>query len=157
MGNEELGGDEWGTPQWVFEAAVKLFGEFDLDVCAAQHNTKCSEFFTKRHNGLVKNWFGNCWCNPPYSDPRPWAAKAIMEVQRDNATTVVMLLPSDTSTRMFHLLAENADITLLDQRIKFVGALSTPKFGSMFARIRLNTIYSGCIKTSSIRQFQRDD
>ena len=152
-----MGGDEWATPPWVFEAAVELFGEFDLDVCAAQHNTQCSKFFTKRHNGLSKRWFGNCWCNPPYSNPRIWAKKALMEVERDDGTAVTMLLPSDTSTRMFHVLAQNADIMLLDQRIKFVGATTSPKFGSMFARIRLNTIGAGKIWTSSIRQYQSDD
>lgn len=75
--DDELG-DEWYTPQWMF-AALGL--RFDLDVCAPVDRTNAAvpadRFFTLEDDGLAQPWDGLVWCNPPYSDPEPWARRMI--------------------------------------------------------------------------------
>lgn len=71
-------GDEWYTPKWIFEA---LGLEFDIDVCSpinTLHSTvPAKQRFNIKTNGLSQEWSGLVWCNPPYSDPEPWANKMI--------------------------------------------------------------------------------
>ena len=145
-------GDEWLTPRWVFDAAVALFGPFLLDVCAIDGRL-CRDFLSPEEDGLKAPWWGpTCWCNPPYSKPGPWAEKAVAEVHQSQIR-VVLLLPSDTSTKMFHSLAQHAHIMLLDQRIRFEGAPGSPKFGNMLARVAPDTLDHGMVFTGSIRRY----
>lgn len=66
--------NECFTPKWIFD---KLNIVFDLDVAAPEHatNVPCKHKFTQQQNGLMQTWFGNVWCNPPYSKPLPWVNK----------------------------------------------------------------------------------
>jgi hypothetical protein len=71
-------GDEWYTPQWLFDAlAVK----FALDVCAPLDQTHSAvpaeRHLTVEDDGLAQPWEGTVWCNPPYSKPEPWARRMI--------------------------------------------------------------------------------
>ncbi len=71
-------GDEWFTPQWIFDS---LGLRFSIDVCAPEDlthvTTPAEAFFTEADDGLAQQWHGTIWCNPPYSDPAPWAIKCI--------------------------------------------------------------------------------
>ena len=49
--------DEWATPLTLFEDLDAEF-HFTLDPCATEDNAKCSFFFTKEDDGLLKNWGG---------------------------------------------------------------------------------------------------
>ena len=58
--------DDWETPQDVFD---RLDGEFHftLDPCADAYNHKCSKYYTKEQDGLIRSWRGETvFCNPPY-------------------------------------------------------------------------------------------
>ena len=59
--------DEWYTPREIIEA----LGEFDLDPCAPMHPLwpTAKIMYNKQDNGLVQNWKGRVWLNPPYSRP----------------------------------------------------------------------------------------
>lgn len=71
-------GDEWYTPKWLFDS---LGIEFDIDVCSpidtTHSNVPAKKRFNIYDNGLDQDWEGLVWCNPPYSDPEPWADKMI--------------------------------------------------------------------------------
>lgn len=103
--------DDRGTlPEFMAELEER-FGEFDLDVAAAPHNTKAPRFFTKDDDGLTQPWRGNVWCNPPYSNIGAWVEKAwnewhgsdgriprehYLQLARDAAPyRIVMLLPAN--------------------------------------------------------------
>ena len=124
--------DSVGTPQWLFCAAVNLYGYFELDVCADKSNAKAEEYYTEKDNGLLKRWYALNWCNPPYSDPLPWVKKAIEET--DYGCSTVLLLPADLSTE-YAKLSFDYWVDILGQRIKFDGHTGSPKFGSMFVYI----------------------
>jgi phage N-6-adenine-methyltransferase len=66
---------------------------FTLDAAASPENAKLPRFFTAEQDGLRWSWAGErVYCNPPYSDIRPWVEKAWREVA---AELIVMLLPAN--------------------------------------------------------------
>ncbi len=85
--------DDRGTPPELFDPLNERF-RFTIDVAAAAHNTKCERFYSIEDNGLEQSWAGErVWCNPPYSDIRPWVQKAWNEWYR--CELIVMLLPAN--------------------------------------------------------------
>ncbi len=64
--------DVWLTPL----SLIKSLGEFDLDPCAfADHETAPNKMLLPHCDGLVNEWFGKVWLNPPYSDLEKWLDK----------------------------------------------------------------------------------
>lgn len=55
---------EWETPIELFDKLNDIYG-FEIDVCATRENAKCPKFFTKEDDGLMQDWYGCCWMNPP--------------------------------------------------------------------------------------------
>lgn len=110
--------DLWGTPQDLFDKLDAEF-HFDLDVCAMPENAKCEQYYTPEQDGLVQEWTGTCWCNPPYGRQiGKWVKKA-----SECGTTVVMLIPARTDTKWFHdYIYGKAEVRFLRGRIKFVSA-----------------------------------
>lgn len=70
--------DNWATPCYLFNKLDKEFG-FTLDVCANEHNAKCTKFFDLEMNGLAQDWTKDvCWMNPPYGRTiGQWVKKAV--------------------------------------------------------------------------------
>lgn len=135
-----MANDTWATPVWLFEYAKNRFGNFDLDVCAAHDSFKCRPYYTEEDNSLVQPWAYLNWCNPPYSNIRPWVEKAALEANIGNRT--VMLLPADFSTQWFKLVWDmSSEILIINKRIQFVGATSSPKFASFFCLISPEAFY----------------
>ena len=71
--------DEWYTPPEIFQA---LGCEFDLDPCHPNAKTyvPCKKYYTKEHDGLLKEWYGKVWMNPPFGGRNgyfPWVEKFI--------------------------------------------------------------------------------
>ena len=67
--------DEVYTPPYIFEA-LRL--EFDLDVCGPIGGLDwipAKKTFSQQDDGLIQNWSGRVWMNPPYSQPTPWVHK----------------------------------------------------------------------------------
>jgi len=71
-------GDEWYTPEWIFDALGLIFS---IDVCSPIDRTHAKvpakEYYTEENDGLNLPWKGTIWCNPPYSNPEPWALKCV--------------------------------------------------------------------------------
>jgi phage N-6-adenine-methyltransferase len=124
-----MANDNWETPPELFNLLNSHF-HFTLDVAASHENHKCIRYFTELSNGLMQEWDGVCWCNPPYSDIMPWVMKAADEVIK--GVTTVMLLPVDTSTKWFEqcFLTAN-DIIFLQPRVQFVGSTGSPRWANM--------------------------
>jgi phage N-6-adenine-methyltransferase len=147
--------DEWATPQAFFDK-LDLEFDFDLDVAASSHNTKCGisyygpdHIFPEYRDGLAREWSietnGACWMNPPYSRglQGKFIAKAAQERLRGVLT--VALLPARTDTKAFHTHIYDAsrwqprdgiEIRLLPGRLKFGGAVNSAPFPSMVVIFR---------------------
>lgn len=84
--------DDRATTEDVFGPLHERF-RFSIDVAASKDNAKLPRYFDEATDGLAQPWGGveRVWCNPPYSDVRPWVEKAWAEP----AELVVMLLPAN--------------------------------------------------------------
>ena len=123
--------DLWETPQKLFDELNEEFA-FTLDVCANSENTKCSVFYSPEDDGLKQQWFGRCWCNPPYSrNIGEWVKKAI-----ESNTLVVMLLPARTDTKWFHDCLRHGEIRFIKGRLKFGEAKNNAPFPSIIVIFR---------------------
>ena len=112
--------DLWQTPQSIFDHYNERFN-FNCDVAASWENRLCNLFIGEDSNALTVDWQTSNWCNPPYSDIKPWINKAIEQMWQGNLT--VMLIPADTSTRWFSMAYENCnECHLISGRVSFVNS-----------------------------------
>lgn len=65
--------DDLRTPDYLIEA----LHPFDLDVCAGANTNigKVNYHIGRNEDGLLKNWIGFVWCNPPFSQKEIWIEK----------------------------------------------------------------------------------
>lgn len=127
---------DWETPQWLFDELNNEF-QFTLDVCATVDNTKCLEYFSPEVDGLVQEWHGTCWMNPPYGrDIVKWMKKAYESWLQ--GVTVVCLVPARTDTAWWHDYAMCGEVRFLRGRVKFVGADNAAPFPSAIIVFRGN-------------------
>lgn len=106
--------DEWLTPPEI----LKPLGVFDLDPCSpiVRPWATAEKHFTIEDDGLLQDWVGRCWVNPPYGQQTgKWLAKL---ARHGNG---IALIFARTETEMFHRWAwEKADAMLfLCGRISF--------------------------------------
>lgn len=86
--------DEWLTPPYILRA----LGRFDLDPCAPVSRPwqTAVNHFTIEDNGLLQNWFGRVWLNPPYgAQTHEWLSKLV------NHGNGIALIFARTETKMF--------------------------------------------------------
>lgn len=112
--------DHWATPKAVYEALDSEF-HFDFDPCPLH-----------TFDGLIANWHGNVFCNPPYSNIRKFLSRGLAALAEKRVHVVVYLLPSRTDTKWFHEYAIKArEIRFLRGRLKFGSARFGAPFPSM--------------------------
>lgn len=110
---------EWYTPPSIFEA-IRL--RFDLDVASPGLDVvpwvPADRCFTFEDSGLMQQWKGRVWCNPPYgTETADWVEKFC---QHKNG---VMLVFARTDVAWFQKHAKRADvICFIRGRVKFVRA-----------------------------------
>jgi len=109
--------DEWYTPLEMLEA----IGEsFDLDPCSpgGGHWVPARRVFTKKENGLDREWSGFVFMNPPFGGRNghvPWLKKFL---QHGDGIAIVRAY---TSSSWFHDYAVRADALLFPKgKTKFV-------------------------------------
>ncbi len=135
------------TPPDLFEQLDAEF-EFNLDVCATRQNAKCSQFYSLEGyhdlvefqpgiDGLRGTWRGaRAWCNPPFSNIRPWVEKAHIS----EAELVVMLVPATRTEQPwwqdliepYRDSGQGLSVRFLRRRPRFLKdgvQMGSPKFG----------------------------
>lgn len=87
--------DEWLTPPEV----IKSLGEFDLDPCSPVIRpwATANMHYTIEDDGLIKDWQGRVWLNPPYG---PQTGKWLDKLSKHN--NGIALIFARTETAMFH-------------------------------------------------------
>ena len=82
--------DFWRSPQQFYDYVDNIF-HFTLDPCATKSSSKCDTYYTEEDNGLTQPWAGHVvYCNPPYSNVKPWLAKANEECLENNVVSMVL-------------------------------------------------------------------
>jgi len=107
---------DWYTPPEVFERLGSP--EFDLDP-ASPGKERVPWVPAREHyseNGLLRNWHGRVWLNPPYgNETTDWLNRLALH---GNGIALVF---ARTDTLWFHLIAAKADaICFLNGRIRFI-------------------------------------
>jgi hypothetical protein len=135
------GDPESYTPAKYIEAARRAMGGIDLDPASnalAQATVNASEWFDESENGLLQEWEGRVFLNPPYSHPA--IAHFIDKLCRDyvdgSVTAAILLTNNNTDTKWWHQAAAIASaVCFTAGRINFYkadGSVTQPTNGQNF-------------------------
>jgi len=109
--------DEWYTPPEI----ILSLGEFDLDPATSERayaiNHSAKTIYTANEDGLIQNWHGRVWLNPPYSNPLLQKFLIKMAVHNQG----IALVFSKIEAKWFHdiVFEYAAAIKFLYNRIQF--------------------------------------
>ncbi len=108
---------EWYTPPEL----ISCLGKFDLDPCtskiAIEFNNSAKNYFTKSDDGLIQEWQGRVWLNPPYENPDIYLFVQKLALHNNG----IALLYNRCDNKMFQdIIFPHADsIFFLKGRIRF--------------------------------------
>lgn len=121
--------NEWLTPPEVFAWARKLLGGIDFDTACCFDNALAEPIWWLGVNtagdALKVDWYGRCWCNPPYNKIEPWIEKALAS----DAITA-MLIPSPNGESRYGQLMQYAHEVSIVGRLAFLKPDGTPVSGN---------------------------
>jgi len=116
--------NEWYTPPEIIEKARIVMESIDLDPASssvANRFIKAKQYFTKDDDGLLKEWHGNIWLNPPYSRKLITEFSNCLLAQKQNFSQAIVLVNNATETNWLQsLINESQCICLLKGRIKYL-------------------------------------
>lgn len=95
-------GDHRCTPRRIWVAAKHAAGieRWDLDPASNRQSAIPADTAwygeSEADNGLMLDWFGNTWLNPPFSAMDVWTERSISQLE--NLVSLTFLGPGDSST-----------------------------------------------------------
>ncbi len=129
------------TPSKYIEAARSVMGGIDLDPASnmlAQETVKAAEWYDESENGLLQDWQGRVFLNPPYAHPTVahFIDKLCDHVQARDVGAAVLLTNNNTDTKCWHRAASLASAVCFTLgRINFYkvdGTRTQPTNGQTF-------------------------
>lgn len=118
---------EWYTPAEYIDAARAVMGSIDLDPSSCAEANKvvgAARFYTLQDDGLVQEWRGNVYMNPPYSYPEveQFCQKLIDAYNAGDVNQAVVLVNNSTDAAWFHGMASTASCMCFTRgRVKYWG------------------------------------
>ena len=143
------GNEEWYTPAYLIEAARSTMGRIDVDPAsnrAAQQWIQAATFYTREDNGLLREWHGCVWLNPPYTTGiiEKFIGKLLTEMEQGRTQQAVVIVNNGTETKWGQTIIGRANaLCFPDHRVKFLagGPLgSTPLQGQMIAGFKVSPV-----------------
>ena len=131
---------EWTTPKIIINKTIELFGEIDLDPCSNPDfpNVPAKKYFTKQEDGLLKDWLGKVYMNPPYgSEIKNWIIHLCEQFEKGNTQEAIALTPSRTDTEWFQRM-KNYPRCFIWGRLKFGDSGNSAPFPSMVVYLGKN-------------------
>lgn len=118
-------GDFYTHPDFI-EAARLTLGEITLDPAScseANQVVRAERFYSFHENGLVQDWYGCVWLNPPYGNWGEWAPKTLDEWRSGRIEAMCLLSTTRVITaQSFHVLVREADaLFVANGRYRFWG------------------------------------
>jgi len=120
------GNNEWYTPSVYIEAARKVMGSIDCDPASseiANEVVKATMYYTCDEDGTTKEWTGNIWMNPPYSQPliTAFCDLLVKKYVGKEIQQACVLVNNATETRFYQaMLSVCSAVCFLKGRVKFV-------------------------------------
>lgn len=117
--------DDWYTP-------VRLFAPLHDELCFtmdaagspdAPVSRAIGRWWSIDSDGLKQQYLAErVWCNPPYSDIRPWVERALISIVSGEAELWALLLPSWTDRAWWHDFIEPNRFgrTPVDVELRFI-------------------------------------
>jgi hypothetical protein len=107
--------DEWLTPPEL----IKQLGEFDLDPCApvVRPWPTAKQHYTIDDNGLLLEWNGRVWLNPPYN--RYHLPEWLQKMALHNNGILLMFARTETVYFQDHVFEKADSIFFLKGRLTF--------------------------------------
>lgn len=117
LGNESTisGTEVWLTPPYIIEA----LGQFDLDPCASEDRPwdTAKNHYTIKDDGLIQEWFGRVWCNPPYG---PKMGPFLHKLSKHDQGGIALVFARTETRAFFDCVWDKATaILFLKGRLKF--------------------------------------
>ena len=94
---------------------INKLGNFDLDPCGLQHHKTASKIISLPNDGLIENWEGRVWLNPPYSDPKHFLNKLAL-----HGNGIALVLNSTDTIWFQEQLRKASGIKFIKGRPKFM-------------------------------------
>ncbi len=132
------GNNEWYTPAQYIDAAKKVMGDIDLDPASseiANGVVGAKQIFTIEDNGLIREWAGRVWMNPPYAGELIplFCDKLVNHYETGKITEAIALVNNATETAWFNTLIGQASAVVFPKgRVKFYtpgGSIGAPLQG----------------------------
>lgn len=123
--NIASGNFEWYTPASWIDGARIVMGGIDLDPATsliANQTVQADRIFTIEDDGLLEDWHGRVWLNPPYARRviDRWVDKLIREYLSRRCTEYMALVNNCTETGWGQRLMEHSEaICFIKGRIRF--------------------------------------
>ena len=110
---QNSGENEWYTPEPYIKAARQVLGGIELDPASSKEANavvKAKAFYSIDDDGLMREWKGTVWMNPPYAQPliAQFCNKLTDSVTGKTVTAAVVLVNNATETGWFREVAEMA-------------------------------------------------
>jgi DNA N-6-adenine-methyltransferase (Dam) len=152
---------EWYTPRQYLASVRRVLGKIELDPASsevAQRLVRARTYYDLAANGLLQNWQGKVFLNPPYAMPtiRDFVRKLTDEFRNGNVPEAILLTNAATDTAWYDLALSCASAKCDTRgRISFLGnaqgkffPLKTPACGQTF-------FYFGDRKSRFVKEFSR--
>lgn len=127
------GNNEWYTPPAYIAAARSVLGNIDLDPASSKTANKivgAAQFHDEDSDGLLFDWRGRVWMNPPYASDLigKFCSKLVRHVATGDVTEAIVLVNNATETAWFaELVASAAAVVFPTGRIKFIDSAGLPR------------------------------
>jgi hypothetical protein len=137
--------NEWYTPSRYIEAAKEVMGGIDLDPASsevANKTVKAARYYTIKDNGLLQDWRGRIWLNPPYGRTTKmqgqhkstiylFTEKLIKSYESGEVEQAIILATTEVNARWFYPLWKYP-ICIPDHRVHFMVDEKLEKYCQMF-------------------------
>jgi ParB family chromosome partitioning protein len=148
---------EWFTPIEYLVAVKSVLGKIELDPASsavANQTVGALRYFDMETNGLLQEWKGTVFLNPPHNRQNPitpWINKLLEEYHAGNVQEAILLVDASTETQWFSVLYDYP-MCFVRGRINFVNGAGHKTSGQIQGSV---FVYFGHQQQTFCRVFGR--